>query len=247
VTGVERGHERLLVDDAAARGVDQQRAALHLGHRRRPDEAAGLVGQRRVAGDEVGAGEELVQVDQLHAEPRRRLAADERVVAQHLHLEAARAVGGDAADVAESDDAEGLAHDLGAAELGLLPLAALHRGGRLRDVAGQREQEAQRVLGGGHRVAAGRVLHDDAAPRGGRDVDVVDADAGPADDLEPLAGLDHVGGDLAARTDQEAVELADDRLEVAGRQSEADVHGDRGRGGQDLGRAGGHLVGDQHS
>ena len=71
-------------------------------------------------------------------------------------------------------------------------LPALHRRGRLRDRAGEREQHADRVLGGGDVVAAGRVHHHDAAPGGRVDVDVVDADAGAADDAQPLGGGDHL-------------------------------------------------------
>ena len=38
---------------------------------------------------------------------------------------------------------------------------------------------------GGDRIAERRVHHDDAALGGGRHVDIVDADAGPADDAQP--------------------------------------------------------------
>ncbi len=50
---VERLDERRLVHDAAARAVDQAAGGLHFRQRRRADQAAGLVGQRRVDRDEV--------------------------------------------------------------------------------------------------------------------------------------------------------------------------------------------------
>ncbi len=42
-------------------------------------------------------------------------------------------------------------------------------------------------------------------------IDIVDADAGAADDLQLLGGLDHLGGDLGGRADGDAVILIDDR------------------------------------
>jgi hypothetical protein len=66
------------------------------------------------------------------------------------------------------------------------------------------------VLGGGDRIAEGRVHHDDAARRGGGDIDVVDADAGAADHLQPLGALEDLRRHLGRRADGEAVILADD-------------------------------------
>ena len=80
-----------------------------------------------------------------------------------------------------------LSGELDPAPARALPAALLERRVRLRDVAGQREQEADRVLGGGDDGRLGRVRDDDPAARRGVDVDVVDADAGPADHLQPLA------------------------------------------------------------
>jgi hypothetical protein len=48
----------------------------------------------------------------------------------------------------------------------------------------EREHHGDGVLGRGDRVAEGRVHHDHAPRRRGFDIDVVDADAGAADDLE---------------------------------------------------------------
>ncbi len=48
---------------------------------------------------------------------------------------------------------------------GLLPLARLHRGGGLRDVARERDEQRDRVLGGRDVVALGRVHDHDAALR----------------------------------------------------------------------------------
>ena len=70
-----------------------------------------------------------------------------------------------------------------------LPPTGLERGVRLRHVAGLREEQRHRVLGGREDVRLRRVDHHHAAAGGRLDVDVVEADAGPADDDEVGAGL----------------------------------------------------------
>jgi hypothetical protein len=76
------------------------------------------------------------------------------------------------------------------------------------------------VLGGGERVALRGVHDDDALFGGDVDVDVIEADAGAADDLEAAAVFEDVGGDVGAAADGEAVVVADDAGEF--------VHGDVG-------------------
>ena len=63
LAGIERRAQRRLVDQAAARAIDDAHALLHLGERRGVDDVPGLVGQRRVQRDEIGAPEQLVELD----------------------------------------------------------------------------------------------------------------------------------------------------------------------------------------
>jgi hypothetical protein len=118
----------------------------------------------------------------------------------------------------------------------------------LGDVAGQREQQRERVLGGRDDVGLRRVGDHDAALGGRGHVDVVDAHAGAADRLQARGLVDQVGGDLRRAADQEPVELADARLEVepvgveAGRDVEVllqqrDAAGADVLGDEDLGHA----------
>ena len=80
--------------------------------------------------------------------------------------------------------------------------------------ARQREHQGDRVLGGGDRIAEGRVHHDDALRGRGRDIDIVDADAGAADHLQVLRLLEDLRRHLGGRADREAVEIADDLGEL---------------------------------
>ena len=69
------------------------------------------------------------------------------------------------------------------------------------------EHQRHGVLGRRDRVAARRVHHHDALAGRGRDVDVVDADAGADDRLEPGLVRQDVGRQLRARADRDAVGL----------------------------------------
>ncbi len=158
------------------------------------DDVARRVGQRRVQGDEIGAGEQFVERYPLDPELDRPFGRQERVVGDHLHLEALRPVGDDRADIAAADDAERLAAELDPHEARLFPFAGLGRAVGGGDLAGQRKHHRDRVLGGGDRVAVGRVHDDDAALGRRRDIDIVDADPGAADHLEGVGG-----GDAARR------------------------------------------------
>ena len=61
LAGLQRLVERLLVEDAAARGVDDAQARLGLGQEVAPDEPRGLGGLREMDGDEVARGHQLVE------------------------------------------------------------------------------------------------------------------------------------------------------------------------------------------
>ena len=200
MTAVERRGEIIFDDEAAAGAVHQAHAALHLGDRAGVDQVFGGLGQRGMESDEIGAGKERIERYFFDAEIDRPLGRQERIVGDHLHAQTEGPLGDDRADIAAADDAERLAGQLDPHEARLLPFAGLRRAVGRRDLAAQREQHGNRVLGGGDRVAVGGIHHDNAALRRRCDVDIVDADAGPADDLE-----------LAARAMRPAVTLVADR------------------------------------
>lgn len=127
-----------------------------------------------------------------------------------MHAEADGLLADDAADIAGADDAERLAGDFDAHELRLFPLAGLRRAVCLRQLAGNGEHQSDGVFGRGDRVAERRVHDDDTALGSGRDIDIVDADAGAADDLEVGRGGDQLFRCLGGGADSEAVVVADD-------------------------------------
>ena len=138
---------------------------------------------RGVNRDEVADRDELFdRRHELHAELARPIGAHERVVRDEPHAERVRALRDEHTDATEADDAERLAVQLDAFPLRPVPLPRLQIGVRLRHVARLREQQRDRVLGRRQDVRLRRVHHHHAAARRLGDVDVVEADAGPADD-----------------------------------------------------------------
>ena len=130
------------------------------------------------------AHELLERRHELDAELAGPVGAHVRVVGDEPHAERERTLRDEHADAAEADDAERLAVELDALPPRAVPLAGLEVGVGLRDVARLREQQRDRVLGRREHVRLRRVHDHHAAPGRRGDVDVVEADAGPADDDE---------------------------------------------------------------
>ena len=122
LAALERLDERVLVDQLAAGDVDDPDAVLHPRELLAPDEAARLRRERRVEGDEVRVGDEVVErLGALDPELAEALGRDVRVVGAHAHLEPARAPGDLLADPAEADQPEGLVGELQAGEAASAP------------------------------------------------------------------------------------------------------------------------------
>ena len=101
-------------------------------------------------------------------------------------------------------------------------------------------------LGGGDRVAEGRVHHDDAGGGGGGNVDIVDADPGPPNDLELYARLDHSLVRLGRRPQSQPIIVSDGLQQLGLR--EADLHvGDYAAISKDVDGGRGKGVGNEHA
>ena len=136
-----------------------------------------------------------------------RACRDVRVVGDDVGTEGGQPLGYQLPDAAETDDAHGLAEDLGAGECRALPgvLAKRRVGGG--DLSRRRKQESQRMLGGAVDVGGRRVDDQDAACGSGIDVDVVQANAGAGDDLELGRGGEDLGVHRGCRAHQQRVGL----------------------------------------
>ena len=187
LAGAERLDQRLLVDELAAGGVDdagRRRASPRSPRGRSSPRVSGVSGRCSVRNSAAASTSSSVSARSTPSS-RNRSARDERVVGDDAHPEPERAARDLLADAAEAEHAERLAGELDAAPARALPAALLERGVRLRDVARERDEQADRVLGRRDDRRLGRVRDDDPAARRRLDVDVVDADARAADHLQP--------------------------------------------------------------
>ena len=237
--------QRRFVDQAAARAVDDAHTLFGLGQRFGGQDVAGLVGQRRVQGDEVGAGEQLVQRDLFHAHIHGAFGRQERIERNHLHLEAQSTVGDDRADVTRTDQAQHLAGDFDAHEAVLLPLAGLRGRIGFGQLAREGEDKGNGMFGGGDRVAERGVHDHDALGGCGGDVDIVDADPCATDDLQVGGRVEDRFRHFGRGTDGEAVILADDRDQLFGRLAGDFVDFDAPVA-EDLSGAGVHFIGNEN-
>src|SRR3546814_6132915 len=101
----ERVLQCRFVDQAAARAVDDPYALLGLRQIFLRQDVPRLVGQRRVQRDEVGLGEQGVEIGLFDAKLDSALRRQAGVEGDDLHAEAPRALCNDAADVAATDQA----------------------------------------------------------------------------------------------------------------------------------------------
>src|SRR5581483_2353610 len=196
---VEGADERLLVDDAAAGGVDQDRGRLHQAQLALPDQVAGTAGERDVDREEVGPGQQLVERDAARVVTVEQVGGDERVVGEQRHLEAAQTGGERAGGVAEAEQADGLAAQVAVGQ-GVLavPGAGANQAVMDRDLADEREPEANDVLGEALAGGVRGVGDHDPARGGGEDGDVVHAAAGADDGAAAGEDVEVVGGEAAA-------------------------------------------------
>ena len=117
------------------------------------------------------------------------------IVGIDIHTKALGDAGHVAADVAEGEDAQLLAHELGAA------LAVV-------EITDGHDEQTEDELGHGVGVLARRILGHHVVSRGGGEVDVVVAGTGADDDLQLLGSVEHLGVDLV-RTDDHGISILD--------------------------------------
>lgn len=176
---------------------------LHLGDEVLVEEATGLLVQRAVDGNDVALGEHVLEaLDAAAADLLLLLGGQGLVVEveQLLAVEGLEAAQDTLADAADGDGADDLALEveLVLGRLGHVPVAAgdLLAGGA--EVADEREDGHDDVLGDGDDVGAGDLGDGDAAVGlvGDVQVDVVGADAGGDGDLEVLALAQALSGEV---------------------------------------------------
>ena len=195
VAGLEGLGDVLLDDDRAAGGVDEPSAGLHLGDEVLVEQAAGLLVQGAVDGDDVALGEHLLKaVDAAAADLLLDFGGQGLVIVveELLAVEGLQAAQDALADAADGDGADDFALEveLVLGDGGDVPLAVADLVVRGDEVADQEEDGHDDVLSDGDDVGAGDFGDGDTAVGlvGGVQVDVVRADTCGDSELE-LLGL----------------------------------------------------------
>ncbi len=199
--------------DVAARRRDEIGVRLHQRVFARADHPARLFRQRAVDRHEVGGAQQVGQLHLLGAARRDLLFGQIGIAGEHAHAEeAARELGDAAADVAEADDAEGLARHVVADEAATIEvLLAPHRAVDLDDALGEAQHHADDVLGHRFAVAARLVDHEHARLRAFLHVDGVVARAVGRHDQQVGRAREQRGGGV-----EPAGELVARRADLVG-------------------------------
>ena len=87
VAGIERGAQGRLVDQPAARAIDDAHALLHRRERLGVDDAFRLFRERGVQRHEIGPPEQFVKIDLFDPELHRPFGREKRIVGDHLHFQ----------------------------------------------------------------------------------------------------------------------------------------------------------------
>ena len=143
--------ERGLVDDGAARGVEEQRTGAQQAEQVAADEVVGGVVEGRVQADDVAGGEDLLKGGSLQAVGGDVVCGEGRdVVDLDAHAEGGEQADEVAGDLAVADQAHGAAQQSAREVLGALPdVLALEAVGIVGDVAQGGEHVAHGALGDG--------------------------------------------------------------------------------------------------
>ena len=142
---------------------------------------------------------------------------------EDLHFKRQGPCGDGLPDAPKADDSERLSGELRADVLLAIPAAfdqALVGG---MQIARQRQHQGNRLLGGRDRVAARGVHHHDSKPRGRLFIDVVGADAGAGDRLQPPVSSQGLGGYFHTAAADCPVKLGERLPQVFARQPGADL------------------------
>ncbi len=214
--GVQRVGQRLLLDERAAAGVDEEGRLLHERQPLRVDEALRLRRERAMQAHHVAAAEEVVERDELHLGSARLRGLFDR---EHVHPERLRDGGRLAADPAVADDPHRQALQLDQREIPVAEIRALrpapvaHGLRVVRHVLRQLEQMREDHLRHGRRAVGRHVRHRNVpfarrldvhdVVAGGQDADVFQLGQLPEDrrvehglvgedDLRVLRARDHL-------------------------------------------------------
>ena len=183
LAAVQRLFQRLFIDQPATCTVNDANTLFGLRKIFPRQYIAGLVGQRRVQGDEVCLGEQGIEVSLFNAHFNCAIGGEERVKGHDLHPQSQRTARDNRSDIASPNKAKRLARNLNAHETIFRPLTSLRLCIRLWQLTREGEHQCNGVFSRGDGIAKRRVHDDNTFGRRIRNIDIIDANAGAANNL----------------------------------------------------------------
>ena len=188
--GAQRLHQGVFVQHAAPGGVHDAHPRLDCRQGFPPDQVAGLLDQRDVDGDEIGAGQQSFQFHQLPSQPGHPLFGQIGVVDQKRHSEGQGPFRHQRPDAAQPHHPQRLPVQLHSPEPGPLPRPRPDGGVRLRNMTAHGQHQGHGMFGGGNGVGGGSAHHLRPRLPGRLQIDVVQPHPRPADNRQPGGGPD---------------------------------------------------------
>ena len=214
MAAVQRCTHRGFIHQTAAGAVDQAGARFHLGDLLSRQDVRRFLSFWQMQRHEVGASQKVIQLfNLLDTKFLRFVSGKERIKRRDLHFQTQRAGGDNRADIASADQAQRLAGDLSAHELGLFPFASLRRGVGGRDLACGCEHHRNCMFRRGDGVPKRRVHHHGPFGGGCGDINIINANTGAANDFQVSRGLNNLSRRLGRGPDRQPIIIANDRLQ----------------------------------
>ena len=191
-TLLERFRESGFIDHATSRCVEQHGLLAHPPETQRVDEVFCIFRQRHMQRDHVCLAQQRFEAVLTRQVPCGIGIPDKGVVGHHVHAEGTGALRHLACDGAETDKTHDLAGEFVSHQAASWPFACDHRLGRGIGAAQQDQRIGDHPFGDGDVVTPRRRDDRQATRLAGRDIDVVQSDPKPADDLQPASGGEDV-------------------------------------------------------
>ena len=130
--------------------------------------------------DKISPRKQHFQLNLFNAKSFCTFFGKEGIIAHDLHLQALCTLSYNGPNITTTDNTQPLAGNLCSHKFGFFPLASNGRGMCLRDLAGQRQQHGNGMLGCGYRIAKRRVHNHHTGICGGGQINIIHPDTGAA-------------------------------------------------------------------
>ena len=197
-------------DNAATSTVYKAHALFHLLHLFHGNHALGVRRQRHVYRNEIRLGDNVIERAYRHTQILGTVLVDIRVISDDIHIKGHGSFSHTGTDTAHTNNAQSLVPQFHAHVLLAIPLAFLHGFVGNGDITGHGQHHSHGMFGSGDGITAGRIDDDNALSSSCRDINIVHAHTGTADNLKFFCPVDDLCCYFRGRTHHQCVILGND-------------------------------------